>query len=129
MSEIKKLVSAVVADGVVDAAEVVELREAFYADGVIDQDEADAMFEINDAVSGNANDASYEQLFVDVLSDFVLKDEATPGVVDAEEGAYIVEKIQGDGEIDACERALLTNIKTSATSIESDSLNAMIENL
>ena len=73
----QELVNDVIADGVVDAAEVIELRTAFYADGVIDQDEADAMFAINDAVTGNDNDATYEQLFVDVLSDFVLKDEET----------------------------------------------------
>lgn len=122
----QELVNDVIADGVVDAAEVLELREKFYADGVIDQDEADAMFAINDAVTGNDNDPTYEGLFVEVLSDFVLKDEETPGVVDAEEGAYLVSKIEGDGEVDAAEKALLLNIEANATAIESEALVALI---
>lgn len=124
-----ELVKDVVADGVVDAAEVVQIRDAFYADGKIDKDEADSMFEINDAVSGNDNDASYEGLFVDVISDFVLKDEKTPGVIDAEEGDYLVSKIEGDGEIDDVEKALLLNIKSKATEIQSESLNKLIDSL
>lgn len=125
----EELVANITADGVVDAQEVKDLREKFYADGKIDQEEADAMFDINDAVSGNDNDASYEQLFVDVLSDFVLKDEETPGVVDAAEGDYLVDKIEGDDTVDGVEKALLLNIKEKATSIESDRLNSLIESL
>ena len=47
---------AIIADGVVDAAEAEKLRERLYADGAIDQAEANFLFDINDAVSGNAND-------------------------------------------------------------------------
>ncbi len=122
----KELVKNVVADGVVDADEVKAIREKFYSDGKIDQDEADAMFEINDAVSGNANDDSYEKLFVEVLSDFVLKDDETPGVVDQAEGDYLVSKIEGDGEVDSAEKALLLNIKANAKEIQSEKLNTLI---
>lgn len=122
----EELVNDVVRDGIVDAEEVQTLREKFYADGKIDKEEADAMFEINDAVTGADNDPSYEQLFVDVLSDFVLKDEETPGVVDEEEGEYLASKIEGDGEVDGVEKALLLNIKEKATEIRSNKLNALI---
>lgn len=125
----EKLVENVVADGVVDAAEVKVIREKFYDDGKIDQEEADAMFKINDAVSGNDNHESYKQLFVDVISDFVLKDEKTPGVIDKSEGDYLVGKIEGDGEIDSIEKALLLNIKENATEIQSESLNNLINSL
>lgn len=122
----KDLIKAVVADGVVDADEVKQLETAIYADGMVDKDEADAVFEINDAVTGNANDAAWEGLFVKVVSDYVLKDEATPGVIDAEEGQYIVDKIGADGKVDGAEKALLISLKANAKSIESDSLNALI---
>lgn len=125
----KELIKEIVADGVVDASEVKKIRDLFYADGTIDQDEADAMFEINDAVSGNENDESYEQLFVDVLSDFVLKDEETPGVVDQSEGDYLVDKIKGDGEIDSVEKAFLLNISEKATEIQSEKLNDLISSI
>lgn len=122
----EELVKNVIEDGIVDATEVVELRTAFYADGVIDKDEADFMFQINDAVTGNANDESYQQLFVDVLSDYVLKDETTPGIVDNEEGEYIASQIEGDGNVDNVEKALLLNIKANATEIQSERLSTLI---
>ena len=125
----QELVDSVVADGVVDAEEVKEIREVFYADGKIDQEEADAMFEINDAVSGAENHESYQQLFVDVLSDFVLKDEETPGVVDEAEGDYLAEKIEGAGNPDDVEKALLQNLKDNAANIQSDKLNTLISTL
>lgn len=129
MSELKSLVDSVIEDGVVDEQEVKELREQFYADGVIDQEEADAMFEINDAVTGGENHESYEKLFVDVLSDFVLKDENTPGVVDKSEGDYLASKIEGDGEVDGVEKALLLNLKENATEIQSEDLLALIDSI
>lgn len=123
---LKALIVAVIADAIIDEAEVKQLRTQFYADGVIDQEEADAMFEINDACTGNDNHESYKTLFVEVLSDFVLKDEKTPGVVDAEEGQYLVDKIGADGQVDDQEKALLTHIRDNATSIESNPLKLLI---
>jgi len=123
------LVAKTIEDGVVDAEEVKALKEAFYADGVIDKQEADDTFQINDAVSGNDNDPSWDDLFVEVLSDFVLKDEETPGVIDAEEGKYLAEKIEGDGNLDDVEKKLLANLKEKATEIQSPELNTLISTL
>lgn len=130
MNILEKTVQEIIADGVVDAKEVVDLTEIIYADGSVDKEEADAMFLINDAVSGNDNDPTYKDLFVKSISDFVLEDEETPGVIDELEGDYLVSKIEGDGQIDEIEKALLANLKEKATSIESESLNKLIsENL
>jgi uncharacterized tellurite resistance protein B-like protein len=123
----KELVASIVEDGVVDAAEVVEIRNVFYADGIIDREEADAMFAINDAVTGNDNAEEYALLFVKVLSDYVLEDEVSPGIVDVEEGDYLVDKIGADGQVDDAEKALLLNLAANATSIESDALKILIE--
>jgi hypothetical protein len=125
----QELVTDVLADGIVDASEVAVLRTAFYADGIIDKEEAEYMFQINDAVSGNNNDETYKQLFVDVLSDYVLKDEETPGVIDAEEGQFIVDGIEGDGQLDDAEIALLKNLKAKAVEIQSPTLNQLIDSL
>lgn len=126
MSELKALVAMVVADGIVDPEEVTRIKEVMYADGTIDKDEADAMFEINDAVTGNNNCAEYQPMFVQILSDHVLKDEETPGVVDEEEGAYLVEKIGADGQVDDAERALLLNVEKEAIEIKSQALLDLI---
>ena len=115
---LQELVAAVLADGTVDAQEVVQLQEAVYADGVVDKEEADALFEINDAVSGKENAPEWTGLFATAIADYVLADEESPNVIDADEAAYILEKIQGDGQVDAQELALLKQIKDRASIID-----------
>ena len=51
-NELKK---SLLEDGVIDAAEVATLKKELYADGIIDKDEAEFLFELNDAVSGHEN--------------------------------------------------------------------------
>lgn len=122
----KQLVQDIIADGVVDATEVTQLREVMLEDGVIDREEADALFEINDAVTGNANDLSWEEFFVEAITSHVLEDETSPGVIDQGEGDWLASKIEGDGEVDAVETALLINVASKATGIESERLNTLI---
>jgi len=109
-----ELAKDIIDDGIVDADEVKGIRERLYADGVIDREEADFLFEINDAVSGNANDPGWESLFVEALTKHVLDDEVSPGEVDDDETAYLVSKIQADGKVDDIELALLVNIVATA---------------
>jgi len=104
------------ADGVIDAAEVAKLKEVLYADGTIDKEEAKFLFDLNDAVTGKANDAAWEAFFVQAISDYLLKDEVSPGEIDANEAAWLVEKIGTDGQVDATEKALLENLKQNAKS-------------
>jgi len=111
---LESLKAAVLADGVIDAEEVTQIRTAIYADGKIDREEADFIFDLNDVVSGRANDPSWTQLFVDSISSYVLEDDTSPGVIDSDEAAYLKEKIHGDGQVDETEKALLSNLKTNA---------------
>lgn len=108
------------ADGIIDAEEVVKMKEVLYADGVIDKEEADFLFEINDAVTGKANDASWESFFIQAISDFLLKDEVSPGEIDPDEAAWLVEKIGADGQVDGTEKALLESLKADAKSFPSN---------
>jgi uncharacterized membrane protein YebE (DUF533 family) len=118
MSTLAELKASVLEDGVIDAEEVTQIKETIYADGVIDREEADFMFELNDIVSGKENALEWKDLFASALCDYVTKDEKTPGVVDAEEAKYIVDKINDDGQVDDAEKALLTKIKAEATLID-----------
>ena len=111
------VVKAILEDGVVDAAEVEQLEKRLYADGTIDKEEAEALFEINDGVSGKANDEGWKKLFAKAVCDFLLKDETSPGVVDSEEAAWLISKIEGDGEVDATEKYLLTALRENATEL------------
>jgi len=113
-SPLKKLIKDIVADGVVDTKEVAGMRKRLYADGVIDRDEADFLFAVNDAVSGHKNAPGWKKLFVEALTDYVLCDEVSPGVVDDKESAYLIAKIKGDKQVDDAELALLVNITAKA---------------
>jgi uncharacterized tellurite resistance protein B-like protein len=113
---LQELKADLLADGIIDAEEVAKLKEILYADGVIDKEEAEFLFEINDAVTGKDNDPAWESFFIQAISDFLLKDEVSPGEIDSEEAAWLVEKIGADGQVDGTEKALLENLKKVAKS-------------
>ncbi|SRX56209.1 TerB family tellurite resistance protein [Aequorivita sp. CIP111184] len=112
MKSLEVLKREILEDGVIDANEVKEIEKVIYADGKIDKEEADFLFELNDAVSGKDNHSSWQDLFVKALSSFVLDDDASNGEIDEDEAKYLVNQIQGDGQIDANELALLKNLKS-----------------
>ena len=111
---IADVVKAILADGVIDDAEVAQLKKRLYADGKIDKEEVEALFTINDAIKGKSNSASWAGLFAEAVCDFLLKDESSPGVVDADEAVWLIEKLEGDGDIDANETFLLRTLKEKA---------------
>ncbi len=114
MSDLKKLQADILADGVIDAGEVIALRTALYEDGSIDKEEAEMLFALNDAVSGKENHASWGDLFVEAITSFLLEDESSPGVIDTDEASWLKAKVQGDGQLDALERRLLVHLKSKA---------------
>ncbi len=115
IASLEEFANAVLEDGIIDADEVAKIRERIYDDGVIDRAEADFLFLLNDGVSGKDNAPGWSELFVEALTDHVLKDDESPGVIDEDEAGYLIEKIKGDGRVDANELALLVNITANAT--------------
>ena len=114
MKSLEELKKDLLADGVIDSAEVKKLEEVLYEDGVIDKDEADFLFELNNAVSGKNNAPEWQDFFVKAISSFVLDDETSPGEIDDDEAQYLCDKIKGDGQVDGTEKALLLNIKKNS---------------
>ena len=119
MKTLKELKKELLADGIIDAAEVKELEDVLYEDGVIDKDEADFLFELNNAVSGKPNAPEWKTFFVKAISSFVLEDETSPGKIDDDEAKYLYDQIKGDGQIDDIEKALLENIKAKSKNFPS----------
>lgn len=111
---LKELLKDIVANGVVDAAEVTGMRKRLYADGVIDQKKADFLFAVNNAVSGHENMPGWQKLFVEALTDYVLDDKTSSGEVDMKKTNYLISKITVDNQADANELALLVNIMAKA---------------
>ena len=113
-AELKK---NILADGVIDADEVKNLRAKLYEDGTIDREEAELVFELNDATSGTKNDPSWQSLFVDAITSYLLDDKNSPGAIDDAEADWLISHIEKDGTYDDNEKALLKNIKAKAKKI------------
>lgn len=112
------LVSAIIEDGKIDANEIEQLKTSLYKDEKIDKEELNALFEINDACSDNAdNDPQWPEFFGRAIADGVLKDEESPGVIDKDEAEYLTEKLMADGSVDSAEKRALEIIRAEATSI------------
>ena len=117
MKTLEALKAELLADGIIDAEEVAQLKKVLYNDGIIDKEEADFLFELNDAVTGKANDASCESFFIQAIADFLLKDEVSPGEIDKEEAEWLLKRIGADGKVDGTEKALLEKLKAEAESL------------
>lgn len=122
---IDEIYNSIIADALVDSQEVTTLKTLLYHDGKIDKDEADLLFRINNACSGNANCSEWNDFFVDAICDFLLKDENTPGFVDNTEAEWLIKSIGSDNKIDELEKQLLSVVNTRAKSIP-ESLKAFI---
>ena len=116
MANLEQLKKDLLADGIIDYEEVKTIKAVLYEDGKIDKDEADFLFELNDAVSGKENAPEWKDLFVDAITAFVLEDEVSPNEIDEDEAEYLYNRIKGDDQVDDIERALLENIKAKAKS-------------
>lgn len=108
---LKDLIKEIKEDGVIDAVELEQLKAAILADGKVDREEVEALFDLNNTVTGQPNTPDYLQFFVDTITDSILED----GVVDQEEADFLIAQIGSDGNVDPQERALLANIKAKAT--------------
>lgn len=119
---LSSLKAAVLEDGVIDEAEVQMIRKVIYGPGgsagtAVSREEADFLFDLNDATSGKLNHPSWKELFVEAISKHLLEDEVSPGEIDEAEGDWLVAHIESDQQYDENEKALLANIKKSAKSI------------
>lgn len=120
MKSLEQLKMELLADGVIDATEVKELETVLYADGKIDTDEAEFLFDLNNAVSRKANHASWETLFIKAITGYLLEDENSAGEIDADEAEWLYNKIKGDGQIDETEKNLLLNLKKQSKNFPSN---------
>lgn len=126
MNKLETLKQEILADGKIDAAEVEKLRKVLYADGIIDKEEADFLFELNDAVSGKENTPDWNVLFVSAISDYLLKDETSPGIIDEAEVVWLKERIGADGKVDGIEKELLANLESNVKAMP-DELKALLK--
>ena len=80
---------------------------------MVDRDEAEMLFQINNAVSKGDHDQSWPDLLIEAITSHVLKDEMSAGELDEEEAKFVIDQIENDGEIDGTGLELLVNISAS----------------
>ncbi|MDR1984910.1 MAG: YqhA family protein [Prevotellaceae bacterium] len=108
LDEIKK---SILDEGVITEKKVIMLREALYDDGGITKEKANILFELKNAFENNSNHASWETLFIDSITNFLLEDDDSPGSIDDDEAQWLRAKIQRDGRLSRIDKALLENLK------------------
>lgn len=86
--EIARRVSA---SGKVEASDISDLRRAIYQDGVVSRDEGQALFEIERGRKVHSD--AWSQLFVEVLTDYAIKQEPPEGYLSGDTAAWIVAEI------------------------------------
>ena len=114
MKTLSEMKEDLLADGIIDANEAAELEATLYADGKIDEEEANFLFELNDAVSGKDNDPAWNRLFVKAICSYLLEDETSPGEIDDSEAEWLYAKICDDNQVDGLEKELLLALKSQA---------------
>jgi uncharacterized tellurite resistance protein B-like protein len=115
MANYRKLViQTILADGVIDDAEVKALRKELWEDGQIDADEVKFLIELRNAAQKKAKggqvNANFEKLFFKAIEENVLKD----GKIDAAEARWLRAMLFADGKIDANEKKFLTRLRKAA---------------
>lgn len=97
----------------VTAEDVRRIRGMIYPDMVISDAEAEALFAINDACSDCAPE--WRQLFVEAMTDYVVRQQTPPGYVDGAKADWLAAHILRDGRIkSATELELLIVILETA---------------
>ncbi|MDE6400411.1 MAG: TerB family tellurite resistance protein, partial [Muribaculaceae bacterium] len=71
------------------------------------------------------NAPEWNAFFTQAICEFLLKDEVTPGEIDAAEEAWLIAKVKNDGQVDDAEKALLRAIKAQANKFPA-SLEALL---
>jgi hypothetical protein len=115
MADWRKLsLALVLADGVIDEAEVKILRKELFADGKIDREEREFLVELRNTAQKKAKGAElhpkFEKLFFEAIEQNVLAD----GEIDAREAAWLREMLFADKVIDANEKKFLARLKKGA---------------
>ncbi|MDY7096510.1 MAG: hypothetical protein SXU28_00070 [Pseudomonadota bacterium] len=86
-------------DGRVSSDEVLALRRQGWGDGVIHQDEAEALFALNDALDERSDE--WCDFFVEAIGEFVLNGTPPRLQCNAEEAQWLISKVDHDGVLES----------------------------
>jgi len=108
-SVLKILVETLCAKGEITARDVLQLRGQVFPDGIVSDDEAAAMFRLDQTCL--VKDPDWTRFYVDALTDYFVWQSNPRGYVSEEQAAQLIAEIRRDGHIEATsELELLINI-------------------
>jgi len=103
-------------DAAITAEDTLAMRRLVWPDGKIDPGEAEAIFDLNTAVKGSSRE--WVDFFVEAISVYVVRQQAPEGYVDDAKAAWLIAKIDSDGQVDSLgELELLVKILEDATNV------------
>jgi hypothetical protein len=95
--------------GEITEADVQKFRRVMYADGVIDESDADALFALHRAAT--KQDHQWVDCFVEMLTDHLVHQATPEGYVTADNAAWLLARIGGDGRpVGRAEFELVINV-------------------
>lgn len=114
--QFSELAAQVKADGHVSSDEILSLRRLGWGDGKIYREEAEAIFAINNAIKKPSPE--WVDFFVEALGEFVLNGSEPRHMCDEQEGRWLIEQIDHDGELESmAELELLVRVVERAHNV------------
>ena len=96
--------------------DILALRRIAWPDGRIDPAEAEAIFDLNDAL--HPSDREWVDFFVEAMGDYVVRQSAPAGYVDEAKAEWLTARIDRDGRVDSLgELELLVKVLETATQV------------
>ena len=93
------VVESVLRSGTITDAQTLELRRYLYADYKVGAEEADWLFEINDACKSRGR--GWDVFFIEALSDYIVHQMQPQGYVNESNVSWLMQRINTDGKLDA----------------------------
>lgn len=99
--------------GMITDRDVRHFRREVFQDGLVSQEEADAVFALNDAISNKCE--AWNEFFVEVMTDFTVMQAEPRGYVSNDNAQGLVNRISHDGVVDSTtELELLVRVMAKA---------------
>ncbi|MCB1510814.1 MAG: hypothetical protein KDJ36_07905 [Hyphomicrobiaceae bacterium] len=99
--------------GSIRDADVSQLRKLFYEDSNVSHEEAEALFEINDAC--RVQDPTWAPFFVEAVTDYIINEVDPKGYLTVDNADWLISHISRDGRVETqTELELLINVLDKA---------------
>ncbi|MDR1552818.1 MAG: YqhA family protein [Prevotellaceae bacterium] len=109
MNKLNEIKEKMLVNNIIGEEEIRQISEIL-ADNGISRENANILFDLKDACTGK-NHSSWEKLFIDAITSYLLDDDVSPGQIDDDEAKWLRAKVQHDGKLTKIDKALLANLK------------------